>query len=154
MGPVEVFNPQGVAGIASTFAWDLLEPCRDVVMAHRMAGWLTGGSANRANHGNLEWFEQKGDVALSALLWAAAVGGYSITDVFRRNQLDGHEAALQVLATYPGASREMLSVARRVFEPNRTADSVPRDDRTELVVGDDPRPARRGHARPRLGLRP
>ena len=123
-GPVGVFNPQGVAGIASTFAWDLLEPCRDVVMAHRMAGWLTGGSANRANHGNLEWFEQKGDVALSALLWAAAVGGYSITDVFRWNQLDGHEAALQVLATYPGASREMLSVARRVFEPNRTADSV------------------------------
>ena len=123
-GPVEVFNPAGVAGIASTFAWDLLEPCRDVVMAHRMAGWLTGGSANRAGHGNLEWFEQKGDVALSALLWAAAVGGYSITDVFRWNQLDGHEAALQVLATYPGASREMLSVARRVFEPNRTADSV------------------------------
>jgi len=124
MGPVEVFNPAAVAGIASTFAWDLLEPCRDVVMAHRMAGWLTGGSAGRANHGNLEWFEQKGDVALSALLWAAAVGGYSITDVFRWNQLDGHEAALQVLATYPGASREMLSVARRVFEPNRTADSV------------------------------
>ena len=124
MGPVEVFNPAAVAGIASTFAWDMLEPCRDVVMAHRMAGWLTGGSAGRANHGNLEWFEQKGDVALSALLWAAAVGGYSITDVFRWNQLDGHEAALQVLATYPGASREMLSVARRVFEPNRTADSV------------------------------
>ena len=124
IGPVEVFNPAAVAGIASTFAWDMLEPCRDVVMAHRMAGWLTGGSAGRANHGNLEWFEQKGDVALSALLWAAAVGGYSITDVFRWNQLDGHEAALQVLATYPGASREMLSVARRVFEPNRTADSV------------------------------
>ena len=124
MGPVEVFNPAAVAGIASTFAWDLLEPCRDVVMAHRMAGWLTGGSAGRANHGNLEWFEQKGDVALSALLWAAAAGGYSITDVFRWNQLDGHEAALHVLATHPGASREMLSVARRVFEPNRTADSV------------------------------
>ena len=93
-------------------------------MAHRMAGWLTGGSANRADHGNLEWFEQNGDVALSALLWAAAVGGYSITDVFRWNQLHGHEAALQVLATYPGSSREMLAVVRRVFESNRTADSI------------------------------
>jgi hypothetical protein len=124
MGPVEVFNPQGVSGIASTFAWDLLEPCRDVVMAHRMAGWLTGGSAGRAGHGNLEWFEQKGDVALSALLWAAAVGGYGVTDVFRWNQLHGHEAALHVLAAYPGSSPEMLAVARRVFESNRTADSI------------------------------
>ena len=94
LGPVEVFNPQGVAGISSTFAWDMLEPCRDLVMAHRMARWLTGGSDARADHGNLEWFEQKGDVALSALLWAAAVGGYSITDVFRWNQLHGHETAL------------------------------------------------------------
>ncbi len=124
MGPVEVFNPQGVAGIRPTFAWDMLEPCRDVVMAHQMAQWLTGGSAERANHGNLEWFEQKGDVALSALLWAAAVGGYDVIDVFRWNQLDGHEAALHVLGTYPGSSPEMLAVARRVFGGNRTADSV------------------------------
>ena len=123
-GPVEVFNPQGVAGIASTFAWDLLEPCRDVVMAHRVAGWLTGGSAARESHGNLEWFEGAGQTALSALLWAAAVGGYGIADVFRWNQLDGHQAALHVLGTHPGASREMHAVVRRVFEANRTADSI------------------------------
>jgi type IV secretion system protein VirD4 len=123
-GPVEVFNPQGTAGIASTFTWDLLEPCRDVVMAHRMAGWLTGGSAARQNHGNLEWFEGAGQTALSALLWAAAVGGYSIADVFRWNQLDGHQGALHVLGTHPGASREMHAVVRRVLESNRTADSI------------------------------
>ena len=123
-GPVEVFNPQGVAGIASTFTWDLLEPCRDVVMAHRMAGWLTGGSAARENHGNLEWFEGAGQTALSALLWAAAAGGYGIADVFRWVQLDGHQAVLQILGTHPGASREMHAVVRRVLESNRTADSV------------------------------
>ena len=63
-GPVEVFNPQGVAGIFSTFAWDILEPCRDLVIAHQMTQWLTGGSDARGDHGNIEWFEQKGDVAL------------------------------------------------------------------------------------------
>ena len=123
-GPVEVFNPQGVAGIASTFAWDLLEPCRDVVMAHRMAGWLTGGSAARESHGNLEWFEQR-QTALSALLWAAAVGGYGIADVFRWNQLDGHQAALHVLGTHPGApgkcSRSSAGCSRRTAPPTASA---------------------------------
>lgn len=123
-GPVEVFNPQGVAGILSTFAWDILEPCRDLVMAHQMGQWLTGGSDARGEHGNIEWFEQKGDVALSALLWAAAMGGYSITDVFRWNQLHGHETALDLLGTHPGSSPEMLAVARRVFDSNRTAEGV------------------------------
>ena len=59
-------------------------------MAYRMAQWLTGGITSRSGHGDLEWFEQKGDVALQALLWAAANGGYAITDVFRWVLLDGH----------------------------------------------------------------
>jgi hypothetical protein len=123
-GPVDVFNPEGVGGIASTFAWDMLGPCRDVLMAHRMAQWLTGGITNRSGHGDLEWFEQKGDVALQALLWAAAVGGYSIADVFRWVLLDGHQQALNVLASHPGSSREMLAIARRVFSEDRTHASI------------------------------
>ena len=124
MGPVDVFNPQGVAGIGSTFAWDILEPCRDLMMAHRMAQWLTGGSAAREGHGNLEWFERAGDTALACLLWAAATGGYSIADVFRWNQLAGHEAALDILGKHPGSSPEMFALVRRAFANNRTSDSV------------------------------
>jgi type IV secretory pathway TraG/TraD family ATPase VirD4 len=123
-GPVDVFNPQGVGGIASTFAWDLLSACRDVLMAHRMAQWLTGGLTNRAGHGDLEWFEQKGDVALQALLWAAAVGGYTIADVFRWVLLDGHQNALHVLANHRDSSRELLAIARRVFSDDRTHASI------------------------------
>ena len=124
-GPVEVFNPAAVAGIASTFSWDLLEPCRDVVMAHRMAGWLTGGSAARADHGNLEWFEGAGQTALSApccgrprraaMTLPMSSAGISFTATRR---------LCSVLATYPGSSPEMLAVVRRVFESNRTAESI------------------------------
>jgi type IV secretion system protein VirD4 len=122
--PVDVFNPQGVAGIPSTFAWDLLGACRDVLAAHRMAQWLTGGITNRGGHSDLQWFEQKGDVALGVLLWTAANGGYTITDVYRWVLLDGHEAALHLLATHPDSSREMLSIARRVFAEDRTHASI------------------------------
>jgi type IV secretion system protein VirD4 len=123
-GPVDVFNPQGVGSIPSTFAWHMLDACRDVLMAQRMAHWLTGGITSRAGHGDLEWFEAKGDVAFRALLWAAAVGGYSITDVYRWVMLDGHRAALDVLAEHPDSSPEMLAIARRAFSENRTHDSI------------------------------
>jgi hypothetical protein len=123
-GPVDVFNPQGVAGLRSTFTWDMLGVCGDVLTAYRMSQWLTGGVVGRAGHGDLEWFEKKGDIALGALLWAAAQGGYSIADVYRWVLLDGHQRALNVLANHPGSSREMLAIARRAFSDNRTHDSI------------------------------
>ena len=123
--PIHVFNPQGVGGLPSTFAWNILEPCRDLVMARRIAGWLTGAIvAEGQNHGNIEWFEKKGDVVLSCLLWAAAVSGRTITDVFNWCELHGHEQALQVLATHPDSTTEMLATVKRMLAENRTAGSV------------------------------
>jgi hypothetical protein len=58
-----------------------------------------------------------------ALLYAAALGGYTITDVYQWVQLDGHENALRVLAGQPGAEL-LLAVARRMFAENKTAGSV------------------------------
>jgi type IV secretion system protein VirD4 len=123
-GPVDVFNPQGVAGIRSTFTWNLLGACRDALAAHRMAQWLTGAITSRGGNSDLVWFEAKGDVALGALLWAAAVGGYTITDVYRWVLKDGQEDALRILGTHQDSSREMLSIARRVFGEDRTHASI------------------------------
>ena len=124
-GPVDVFNPQGVGGLASTFGWPILEPCRDLVMARRIAGWLAGAVLTKGgNSGNIEWFEKKGDVALACLLWAAAVSGRTITDVFNWTQLFGQDDALHVLATHPDSSPQMLAVVKRMLADNRTAGSV------------------------------
>ena len=76
------------------------------------------------NHGNIEWFEKKGDVVLSCLLWAAAVSGRTITDVFNWCELHGHEQALQVLATHPDSTPQMLATVKRMLAENRTAGSV------------------------------
>jgi len=124
LGPVYVFNPQHVGGVLSTFAFNLLAPCRDLVMAKRMAGWFTGAIVTEnTNLGNLEWFEKKGDVALMALLHAAAIGGYTIADVYRWVQLDGHENALRVLASRPGNGL-LIALLTRMFAENKTAGSV------------------------------
>ena len=64
-GPVYVFNPQGVGGLPSTFAFDLLAPCADLVMARRMAlADRCPGQRGRI-HGNLEWFENAADAAMT-----------------------------------------------------------------------------------------
>jgi type IV secretion system protein VirD4 len=124
LGPVYVFNPAGVGGIPSGFSFDLLGPCRDLVMARRMAGWLTGAMAGAdSNLGNLEWFTAAADSAMMACLYAAAIGGYTITDVYEWTQLQGHEIPLRVLAGRPG-NELLIAALKRVFESNRTAGSI------------------------------
>ena len=140
-GPVHVFNPQGVGGVPSSLAWDLLGPCKDLVMARRMASWLKVPGIG----GDLQWFQQKGDVALMALLWAAAVTGRTILDVYEWVQLHGHAKCLEILAGHPGSTRQMFAVAKRMFEENRTSRQHPRHDRPHAVLGDPARPRRGGH---------
>ena len=98
-------------------AWDLLGPCKDLVMARRMASWLKVPGIG----GDLQWFQQKGDVALMAILWAAAVTGRTILDVYEWVQLHGHAKCLEILADHPGSSRQLFAVTKRMFEENRTA---------------------------------
>ena len=119
-GPVHVFNPQDVGGVPSSLAWDLLGPCKDLVMARRMASWLKVPGIG----GDLQWFQQKGDVALMALLWAAAVTGGTILDCYEWVQLHGHAKCLEILANHPGSSRQLFAVTKRMFEENRTSGSI------------------------------
>jgi len=130
-GPVDVWNPQGIEGVPSTFGWDILAPCADLVMARRIAGWLASAVLG-GDLGNIEFFKAKGDVALGCLLWAAAVSGRTITDVFNWTQLFGHEQVLELLGAHPDSSPQMLAVVKRTFADNRTAGSI--RDTIELAL--------------------
>ena len=70
-------------------------------MARRMAAWLKVPDIG----GDLQWFQAKGDVALAGLLWAAAVTGRTILDVYEWVQLHGQQTCLEILATHPGSTR-------------------------------------------------
>ena len=102
--------------------WDLLGPCRDLVMARRMAAWLKVPGVG----GDLQWFQDKGDVALTALLWAAAVTGRTILDVYEWVQLHGHADVPADPGRAPGQQPRqlMFAVAKRMFEENRTSGSI------------------------------
>jgi hypothetical protein len=151
-GPVHVFNPQHVGGLPSGFAWNLLDPCADLVMARRMASWLTGAmSGADSNLGNLEWFTQAADTALMAMLHAAALGGYTVADVYAWCQLQGHEAPLRVLAARPG-NELLVAALRRVLENNRTAASIRESMSLSLAWATIPQMAAAATPRPGQGF--
>lgn len=119
-GPVYRFNPEHVGDVPNDVRWDILAPCQDLLMARRIASWLKVPG----EYGDVEWFSRKGDVALGACLWAAAVSGGTILDVYQWIQLHGHARCLEILATHPGSSPQMFAVVKRMFEENKTSGSI------------------------------
>jgi type IV secretion system protein VirD4 len=120
-GPVWRFNPMGVGDVPNDVRFDIMACCKDVLMARTLGSWL---KIPDVTGNDLAWFSHKGDVALGAILWAAAVSGRTILDVYDWVQLRGHDECLKVLATHPGSSPQMHAVAKRTFEENRTSGSI------------------------------
>ncbi len=119
LGPVYVFNPEGVGGVPSTFAWDLLGVCRDELTAYRVADWLAGAVDG---YGDLAWFEEQGTTALAGLLLAAAMTGATLAEVYQWTQRRGHERALAALAEF--GNPQLHAAARALMEDTRTAASI------------------------------
>ena len=107
-GMIAVFNPLGVAGILSTFAWSVIEGCEDPATAARRAGTLTGIRSASGSDGNMAFWQGKAAAALAAYLHAAALGGRSIVDVFGWCNLKHQQDAEDILASDPRASKAML----------------------------------------------
>jgi type IV secretion system protein VirD4 len=118
-GPDHVFNPEGVGGVPSTFAWDLLGVCTDELMAYKMADWLAGATEG---YGDMAWWEEAGTMGLSGLLVAAAMTGASMAEVYRWANRRGHERALAALAER--GNPELHAVVRALMEDSRTAASI------------------------------
>ena len=79
-GPVLVFNPVGLGGIASTVRFDPLTGCTDPVTAVERATDLLAASS-RQGSGDGEFWDGQARRMLAALLHAAALGRRSMPDV-------------------------------------------------------------------------
>jgi type IV secretion system protein VirD4 len=121
LGPVEVFNPQEISGVKSTFSFDILGGCADDMAAQRMADWLCGSTPG---FGNIDWFESKGTVCLGGLLLAAHVGGFTMHEVFRWVHSGRPENCEAVRILKARGNREMVLLIERMLQTDRTAGSV------------------------------
>jgi type IV secretion system protein VirD4 len=78
LGPVHVFNPTGMAGLASTISFDPVSGCQDPVIAMERAEDMIpmGSGGSDRDH----WSEQARR-ALAGLLYAAAIGGHDMAQI-------------------------------------------------------------------------
>lgn len=101
-GPVYVFNPSGLGGLASTITFDPLSGCENPVTATYRAGDLLPAADGNAER---EHWVSLARQALAALLHAAALGGLAMRDV--QGWVADPEAATD----------EVLRLLRRSGEP-------------------------------------
>ncbi len=119
LGPLEVFNPQGVAGIPSTFGWGITLGCEDPAEALLRAADLVGAVADT---GEMQWWVEKAATALAAGLHAAALTGADMGEVWAWSS-HGYGPILDARHA-PGASTPLFGALAELDRPGKTADSI------------------------------
>ena len=80
-GPVWVFNPTGLGGVASTFGWNPLAGCGDAATADARARALVRGGGGAASGQHAEFWAAKAAEIVRCYLLAAAIGEVTMAAV-------------------------------------------------------------------------
>ncbi|KJK11968.1 type VI secretion protein [Terrabacter sp. 28] len=104
VGPVAVFDPQGLApGIPSAARWSPIRGCEDPHIAMIRAKALTKGAASGTTDAN--FWQSSAEQAVRALLHAAALGDCDASDLYRWSLSAVHaREAVMILGTSPAAA--------------------------------------------------
>ena len=122
-GPVAVFNPAGLGGVASTLRWSPLAGCTDPQVAARRAADLMGPPSASAEG---ERWDVQGRRVLGVLLHAAALGGYRMRQVqaWVANPDAGRGRILAALNASPQAAEMRQAAEHTIAMTTRTRDGV------------------------------
>jgi len=82
LGPVHIFNPSNIGGLASTLGFNILGGCENPRTASERAADLLSATPLAQGHKEQEWVERATE-ALSAFMHAAAIGGATMHHVQR-----------------------------------------------------------------------
>ncbi|MCF7547290.1 type IV secretory system conjugative DNA transfer family protein [Pseudonocardia sp. WMMC193] len=80
-GPVHVFNPTGLGGVASTLRWDPVAGCRDPAVADARARALVRGGGGATGTQNADFWAAKASEILRCYLLTAALTGQTMSAV-------------------------------------------------------------------------
>jgi type IV secretion system protein VirD4 len=120
-GPVDVFNPQSIGGVASTFRWDPVADCIDEAVAIRRAdGFAHAVSMSGTEDGS--FWSSKASSYLRGLFHAAALAGGDMRLVARW-ALGSAQDAEDILQRH-GAAQWALELAELRGEAQKTAATI------------------------------
>ncbi len=120
LGPVYVFNPYQVGGLPSNFRPDIIAGCEAPEVAVRRAAALIGDTSNL---GELAFWADKAQVALAALMHAAAIDRKSMAAAYMWANRQGHEQLARI-ARNPGACPELFAALPELFADTKAASSI------------------------------
>jgi type IV secretion system protein VirD4 len=113
-GPVMVLNPEGLAGIPSTFRWSPIEGCERPSVAIERAGYLLAGAPDSGGGNDRNFWEGMNVRLLRSLLYAAAVAGKDMRTLYGWVSKPLDEAPLRILqrheATPPGWAHDLEQI--------------------------------------------
>jgi type IV secretion system protein VirD4 len=81
LGPVHVFNPERIGGVASTFTWNPLDGCEEPAVAIRRADAFAYAVSQKGVEDGKFWASKASD-CLRAFFQAAAFAGYTMAEVY------------------------------------------------------------------------
>ena len=124
LGPVHVFNPQGIGGVPSTFRWNPVEGCQDPAVAIRRADAFANSVSQRGVEDGTFWAAKASDF-LRGYFHAAALAGLDLRHVARWVSGLGQGEAEAILETAPGAAPHLADqLAELRGEANKTISTV------------------------------
>ena len=125
LGPVWLFNPECMAGLASTLRWSPIPGCADPARAISTAAYMVAGAASGAGVSDRDFWENQNAKVLRSLLYAAAVGGADMWDLQRWVTDPCDQTPLRLLGKH-SAPPGWVEVLRQVMidAPHKTRQSV------------------------------
>jgi type IV secretion system protein VirD4 len=122
-GPVAVFNPSNIGGVASTLRWSPLAGCTDPATAVRRATDLMGPASESAEAERWNVYARQ---FLAVALHAAALGGHRMADVaaWVANPDAGKAQIFAALQASPQAVQMLRAADQVIAVTPRTRDGV------------------------------
>lgn len=137
-GAVHVWNPEEVGDFASTFAWNPVAGCEDMVTAVRRAGYMIEATTARGLADETFWTDQA-SMVLAAVMHAAGLAGGDMRHVYRWI-LENDQQPDQILADHPGAADTARTQYRQYRAlPERTRAGISATINSALRFMQDPR---------------
>jgi type IV secretion system protein VirD4 len=121
-GPVHVFNPQCIGGVASTFRWSPVDGCQDPATAIRRADAFAFAVSQQGVEDGSFWSAKASDY-LRGYFHAAALAGYDLRAVTAWVAGADPHVPEQILVSY-GARQWALTLAELRSEAHKTAATV------------------------------
>ncbi|GJF02551.1 hypothetical protein [Pseudonocardia sp. D17] len=102
-GPVLVFNPTGLGGLASTLRWDPVAGCADAAIADARARALVRGGGGAKGTQNADFWADRAAEILRCYLLAAALTGQDMAQVMAWTLHPDDRAPSGILEQHGGA---------------------------------------------------